>query len=337
MGTPRDRNGDSVLVLGGDGLLGSHLVRQLLERGYAVRVFVQPGSTSPTLDGLPLATIEGDLLGPPDRLAEAIRGCRFAFHCAAITDLWADADTVRRVNVEGTARVLDACVAECVQRLIYVGTASSYQFGDLEQPGDETGPFPALYRGIPYMETKYEAWQRVCRAVDERGLDAVGIAPTFLLGDLDWRPSSGELIRQFLDRGMRITSPGGRNFAFAPDVARAMVAAMDRGKTGECYLAGGHNLTYWEFFERVARLADVRPPQWVAPAPVLLAAGAAASAMARVRRRRGAFDLTLARISLAGTYYSSARARQELQMPTTPVDDAIASSIRSLREYGHIH
>ena len=59
--------------------------------------------------------------------------------------------------------------------------------------------------------------------------------------------------------------------------------------------------------------------------------------MARVRRRRAAFDLTLARLSLAGTYYTPARARRELQMPLTPVDDAIASSIRSLREYGHIH
>lgn len=328
---------DVVLVIGADGLLGSHLVRKLLDGGFAVRVMIQPGSDSPTLNNLPIERVQADLLSANGELSDAVRGCRFVFHCAAITNLWAPTELVWRVNLGGTGRVIDACLDHGVQRLVFTGSASSYSFGPPDNPGDESGSFPEQYRGIAYMESKYKAMKLVQAAIAQRGLDAVTIAPTFLLGGYDWRPSSGELIRQFIKRKMMFTSPGGRNFAYAPDVAGAMVAAMHKGKKGESYIAGGHNCSYLDFFSRVAGIAGgLSAPKIVLPPAAIVASGAAASLYGKLFSQRPRLNLTTARLSLFKTYYSSAKSVRELGMEQTPLEQAITESIASLREYGHI-
>jgi dihydroflavonol-4-reductase len=327
----------NVLVIGADGLLGSHLVRKLIARDCSVRVFIQPQSRSPTLDGLPVQLIEGDLLDADDRLEQAVAGCHFVFHCAAITDMWADAGITWQVNLEGTRRVLSACLEKGVDRLVFTGSASSFQFGTIDNPGDESGSFPAAYRGIAYMESKYRAMQLVREYADRRGLDAVVVAPTFLLGALDWRPSSGELIRQFIKRKMRFTSPGGRNFVHASDVALAMVAAAENGEKGQCYIAGGHNVSYLDFFTKVANIAGgVKPPRFVLPKSAIMACGAAGSLYGKVFSRRPPLNLKMARLALCGTYYSADKVVRELGMPQTPIDTAIAESVNSLRDYGYV-
>jgi len=330
------KTNEKVLVLGADGLLGSHLVRRLLERGFGVRVFLQPQRRSPTLDNLDLGRRTGDLSGNAKDLVEAVKGCAYVFHLAAITDLWADADAVWKVNFDGTLRVLDACLAAGVRRLVFVGSASSFQFGTLQNPGDEHGVFPKAYQGIPYMESKHRAAELVRQYVRERNLDAVIVAPTFMLGDLDANPSSGELIRQFIKRKLRFTSAGGRNFAHASDVAAAIVAALDQGRRGETYLAGGQNMTYFDFFTRVARLAGTHPPVAALPGGAVLAFGTIGSVLGKITGKRPPIDARMARLSLLGTYYRSDKAIAELAMPQTPIEVGIADTIRGLKSFGHI-
>lgn len=328
---------NDVLVIGADGLLGSHLVRRLIEHDHSVRVLVHPQSRSPTLDGLPVQVTRADLLSDDECLERAVRGCRHVFHCAAITDPWSSPELTWKVNLEGTRKVIVACLAMGIERLVFTGSASTFQFGPPERPGDESGSFPQQYRGIAYMESKHAATRLVLDAVRQRGLDAVVVAPTFLLGDLDWRPSSGELIRQFIKRRLLFTSPGGRSFACAADVAEALLAAAERGRRGECYIAGGRNLSYLEFFGLVARIAGgVRPPRVVLPASVVVASGAVGSLVGRLASRKPALDLMTARLSIHGSYYSSAKAIGELGMPQTATEIAIEQSIRSLRNYGHL-
>jgi putative CocE/NonD family hydrolase len=324
------------LVIGADGLLGSHLVRRLLDRGLEVRALIQPGSRSETLEGLPLQRMEGDLLDGTERLADAMAGCQGVFHLAAITSMWAPRELTFKVNVGGTRRVLEACLKAGVTRLIFCGSASSYQFGTLEAPGDEDGPFPEAYRGVAYMESKYEALQLVKGYVRDRGLDAVIVAPTFMLGDLDARPSSGELVRQFIRREMSVTTRGGRNFAYAPDVATAVVNAIEKGRRGESYLLGGVNLTYRDFFSRVAEQAGLEPPTHTLPEAAVLAAGAVGSLASKLTGKAAALNYTLARLSACGTYYSSEKAIRELDLPQTPIEAAIADTIKSLLRYGHL-
>ena len=324
------------LVTGADGLLGSRLVPELISHDFSVRAFVLPQSDSPTLDGLPIEVIRGNLLDQGS-IENAIKGCEYVFHCAAITDLRAKADIVWKVNLDGTEKILKGCVKEKVKRLIYVGSASSFMFGTKEIPGDETSSFPELYKGIPYMESKKKATELVMKYINEKKVDGVIIAPTFLLGDMDFRPSSGELIRQFIKRGLRFVPPGGRNFAYAGDVAKAMVAAVKKGQSGECYITGGQNISYFDFFSKVASMTKTtKPPAMTLPFPLVLAGGALGSVADMILKKQVPFNLQLARLSVYTTYYSSKKAVEKLGMPQTEIETGIKESISSLKKYGHI-
>lgn len=325
-----------VFVTGADGLLGSNLVRRLLEKGYEVRVLIYPGSRSTSLDDLQIDRIEGDLLESGPVLANAMQGCEGVFHVAAITDLWADPEFTWKVNLEGTRNILDACLAAGVKRMVFVGSASSIAPGSLEKPGDERGGFPEVYIGTPYMESKHKAAELVRQYVRERNLDAVIVAPTFLLGPFDTRPSGGELVQRFCEKGMRVTSPGGRNFAYAPDVAEGVRLAFEKGRSGETYLLGGENLTYKDFFGRVGRITGREGPRRVLSPGTILAVGSLASCVGKITGRKPKFDKNIARFSLLNTYYTSAKAIEELGLPQTPVETAIRDSVRSLIHYGHL-
>ena len=327
--------GQRVLVTGADGLLGSHITRKLLDGGFAVRTLIQPGSKSPTLEGLPIERVTGDLLSE-ESLVGAVNGCAHVFHCAAITDMWADKQLTWKVNFDGTRNVLDACEREGIGRLVFIGSASSFQFGTLESPGDESGSFPEAYRSQAYNESKHRAMNLVKEYVAEKGLDAVVIAPTFMIGSYDYRPSGGELIMQYIKRGMRYVSRGGRNFVNARDAADAAVKALERGRTGEVYIAGNINLTYFDFFSMAAKIAGADPPMLVLPNALVLAVGAAGSAYRAVSRRPALIDLRIARLSLCKTYYDPGKAVSELGMETTPIEGAIEESVESLKTYGHL-
>jgi dihydroflavonol-4-reductase len=279
--------------------------------------------------------VTGDILSK-ESLEGALKGCGHVFHCAAITDVWADKEFTWRVNFDGTRNVLDACVREGVGRLVFIGSASSFQFGTMETPGDESSPFPEAYRGQAYGESKHKAMDLVKEYVVEKGLDAVVVAPTFMIGSYDFRPSGGELIRQYIKRGMRNVSHGGRNFVNARDTAGAAVKALERGRTGEVYIAGNKNLSYFDFFSKVADIAAVEPPKRVIPNALVLAVGAAGSAYRAVSRRPALIDLRMARLSLCTTYYNPGKAISELGMETTPIEVAIEESLESLKQYGHL-
>lgn len=326
-----------VLVTGADGLLGANLVRELMAEGHDVRAFVLRNGAARTLAGLDIETIGGDLLDEDSTvLAGALHGCEAVFHCAGLTDMRAPEKLMWRVNFDGTRRIVDASLRAGVKRFIHTGSASSLQFGPMECPGDERGGFPPAHRGVAYAESKAEASKYVLDRVAHDGLDGLIVAPTFMLGPFDERPSSGELIRQFVRRRMRFTSPGGRNFAYVGDVARAMVSALQHGRTGETYLLGGTNLTYLEFFSLVARAVGTDPPRVVLPSTVVIAAGYAGSAAQVITRRPAALNATMGRLACTRTYYDSSKAIAELSMPQTPVEQAIAESVRSLRGYSHI-
>ena len=95
-------------------------------------------------------------------------------------------------------------------------------------------------------------------------------------------------------------------------------------------------LTSMVVFTKVAKVAGLTPPRLVLPRAVVLAGGAAGSLYERISGKRALINLNLARLSLLGTYYDSAKAIKELGLAQTPIDTAIEESIRSLKEYGHL-
>jgi dihydroflavonol-4-reductase len=321
-------------VTGADGLLGANLVRTLLAAGHSVRALVLPSSPAQVLDGLPIEVVRGDLLTAD--LNRLLDGCAHVFHCAAITDMRAPAELTFKVNVEGTLRLVAAALRAGVRRFVHTASASAHAFGSIAHPGNEESPFPAVYRDVPYMASKAEATLRVREAIAHDGLDAVFVAPTFMIGGLDARPSSGQLIVEFLRRRMRLVPPGGRNFAYVGDVAAGMLAALERGRSGEIYICGGENLTYRQFFTAVARAAGVAAPIGTLPRAAVLAAGAAGSFYQTLTGRPALVDRRMARLGSQGAWYTSTKAIRELDLPQTPIAGAINEALAWLRRAGHL-
>jgi len=173
--------------------------------------------------------------------------------------------------------------------------------------------------------------------VKKYDLDAVIVAPTFMFGAYDSRPSSGELIRQYISRDIRIVPPGGRNFVNARDAAKAVVSSLYNGRTGQSYILGGLNLSYFDFFSSVFRIAEQKPPRLVAPKALMRIGGLFGSLSEKISKRKPLLDKRLARFSCICAYYSSAKANKELNMQQTNIETTVSESIQSLQDYGFLN
>ena len=150
-----------VMVTGADGVLGSNLVRVLLDRGHVIRILQLTGTTSPTLEGLPIEQRQGNILDS-DSIEDCMEGMEAVIHCAASTQVFpAKNDFIRRVNVEGTNNIADACLKLNVQRMVYVGTANSFGTEPYAPAlADERCDYTSHVYGLDYMDSKREAANR---------------------------------------------------------------------------------------------------------------------------------------------------------------------------------
>lgn len=312
-----------VLVTGPDGLLGSNLVRELLNRGYAVTAMTQTSQTPETLSGLAIQLKTGDLLDDL-RIHEIVAGMDVVIHCAANTCTYpARAEIINKVNIDGTKNVVDACLKHQVKRLIVVGSANSFSPGSIDHPGTENAPYAGYQYGLDYMDSKYVAKELVLDAVEKSGLNAVIVCPTFMIGPYDSRPSSGALILGLYNKKIPGYTKGGKNYVAVKDVAVGIANAIEKGRKGECYILGNTNLTYLEFFQKIETAIAIRRPRLKLNGRLVILFGWINSKLAGILRYKPALTYELARLSAGDHYYSAQKAVRELDLPQTPIENAL--------------
>jgi dihydroflavonol-4-reductase len=326
-----------ILVTGPDGVLGSNLVRELLQRNYKVNVLVEPGKDPITLKGLPITVIHGNILDAVS-IDQAIQGKEIVFHCAAATSVYKPRnEMVNRVNIEGTKNVIDAVLKHGVKRLVYVGTANSFSFGSsLDAPGVEDTPYLSVKYGLDYMDSKYKAQQLILAAVKDKGLPALVVNPTFMIGPYDSRPSSGAMILAVHQGRVPGYSNGGKNYVAVKDVATAMANAITMGRIGECYIVGNVNLSYKDAFALIANTIGAKIPTRRLSNFMVQAYGTSNSFFAGIFGYYPAVTKELAQISCENHYYSAAKAQKELQMPQTPLEVAIKECFDWFKENNYL-
>jgi dihydroflavonol-4-reductase len=311
-----------VLVTGADGLLGSNLVRELLIRGYAVSALIQHGRKTNTLDGLPLEKTEGDLLCK-DCISKALEGCHYLIHAAASTSVWPTRnETVRKINIQGTRNIAECALEANVERMVYVGTANSYGFGSKLSPGHEENGYVAYKYKVDYLDSKYEAHQVVIENV-KRGLNAIIVNPTFMIGPFDSGPSSGSLIIALSKQKIVGFTGGGRNYIYVKDVAVAVANALTMGRIGQGYILGNTNLSYEEAFTLIGNILGVKPPQRKIPNWAALMFGHLSTITAKITGTPPTISYPLARIALDDHYFTPKKAIEELRLPQTPLEVAV--------------
>ena len=325
-----------VLVTGPDGLLGSNLIRELLNRGYSVTAMMENDKKSLTIENLPIQRIVANLLNTQD-IINATVGVDIVIHCAASTSMFpARSEIINKVNIGGTQNIVDACKKNKVKRLIYVGTANSFGSGNLHNLGTEKNLYSSEHYGLDYMDSKYKAQLIVLENAKNGSLNAIVVNPTFMIGPFDSRPSSGEMLLSVYKRKIPGYTLGGKNFIAVKDVAVAITNAITNARNGECYILGNENLTYKQAFEKIAKTIGVNPPRIKFPTKAVLAFGKINSFLATTFKYTTKMPYELTLLSSEIHYYSSAKARDELGLPQIPIEVAIKDCFEWFLENGYL-
>jgi len=278
----------------------------------------------------------GSFLNPTD-LKKALVDCQVAVHVAANTSQWAsDYEDYRKPNIDGTRLMLEACLNAGIERFIFVGSANAFGPGSQEAPGDESTPFTKLQRQSGYMRSKYEAQQLVLDFHRKHNFPAIVVNPTFMLGKHDAKPSSGQMLLMAHGKKLMPHPTGGKNFVHVEDVATGIVSAIEKGRSGECYLLANENLSYQEFFSKMQTVCDWPKHLVKLPKPLLNLAGQAGTWYERLSGNPAKLNDINAKLLQADNYYSPAKAVRELQLPQTPVEEAIKDALVWFEENGYL-
>jgi dihydroflavonol-4-reductase len=313
-------------VTGATGLLGNNLVRHLVARGAEVTVLAR-GANRRELAGLDVRVVQGDL-DDSAALAECFRGAEVVVHAAAlVTIAFGERSAMERVNVEGTRAVCAAVPAGA--RLVHVSSVDGLGMRTREHPADEDCEPKPEEGGVPYVDTKRAADQ-VVRA---SGLDHVIVHPAFMVGPWDWKPSSGRMILA-IARGLgRFPPGGGNNFVHVRDVCEGVVAASE-ARSGGAWILGNENLDYREAWTRIAAVTGGPRPLATIPRFAGRVAERALSLGAALGLREGDVNAATTRMAFAPHYFDPSRARRELGLAATPVDEAFREAWEWFGEYG---
>ncbi|RXK61475.1 NAD-dependent epimerase/dehydratase family protein [Lacibacter luteus] len=324
-----------ILITGATGLLGSNLVRLLVERGYSVGVFIHTRSYTKTLQNLPIKKHFGDILDP-ESVEAAVQEYNVVIHAAAITEFWPSrSKKIREVNIEGTRNVVEAVKKFNIQRLIYIGSGSSVNAPDDHPEKYELSFIGAKY-GLDYVDSKYIALRYVLEKARQDGLPALAILPTFMIGPYDSLPSSGKLILALAKRKLKFYSGGGRNFVHVRDVATAIANSIEKGRVGKYYVAGNENMTYSEFFEKVTNIVGVQPPQYKLSDRVIQLAGFLSGLSSELMGNKPILSYPTAKIACDKLYVDCNDTIEELDMPQTPIETAITECYDWLNKNEHL-
>jgi dihydroflavonol-4-reductase len=325
----------TTLVTGGTGFVGAHVVRALLRRDRRIRCLVRRDGDRRNLAGLPIEIVEGDL-GEPASLQQALRGCRELFHCAADYRLFArDARELYRVNVDGTDDLFRAAAAAGVERVVYTSSVGTLPTSDDGPPVDERAP--PNRKGLigHYKKSKFDA-ERVAERWHRRGLPVVIVNPSTPVGERDVKPTpTGQIIVDFLRGKVPAYVDTGLNLIDVQDVAEGHVLASERGRAGEKYILGHQNLSLREIFQALARLTGRRPPRVRLPHFIPIAVAALDTGWAHLTGRRPRVALEAARMARHRMFFDAAKARRDLGLPQSPIEDALARAVTWFQREGY--
>ncbi|MEX0812360.1 MAG: SDR family NAD(P)-dependent oxidoreductase [Chitinophagales bacterium] len=249
-----------VLVTGASGFVGSYLCRYLLKEGFEVRALKRKTSDLSLLGESQneIEWVEGDIL-EVDSLAEAMDGIEKVYHSAAVVSYSKQKEkALFKVNVEGTANVVNTALEKNVKKLLHVssvaaiGKAKSDELLTEEQQWEEDGT------NSPYGFSKYLAEMEVWRGMAE-GLSAVIINPSFVLGAGKWSDSSVKIFQRVYE-GLSFYPKGSNGYVDVRDVAKVAIELMESNINRQRFIVNTDNLSYRSVFSQIALAMGKKPP-----------------------------------------------------------------------------
>ena len=325
----------TTLVTGAAGFLGSHVTRQLVARGDAVRVLMRPSSNNRAISDLPLEYVTGDLRDGAS-LDRAMSGVKRVFHVAADYRLWAkNPQEIYDSNVGGTKNLLAAAKSAGIEQLVYTSTVATIAVDRPELPNESTDAKLEEMIGH-YKRSKWMAEQEVLEAA-RAGFPAIVAMPTTPVGPWDWKPTpTGKIILDFLNGKMPGYVETGLNFVGVEECASGHLLVSERGKIGERYLLGAENLTLKNLLDVLAGITGLRAPGMKIPHGVALGVAYVESAFSRLIGKEPQIPVEGVRIAQHKMFVDSSRAQRELGFHPGPLAAALERAVRWYRANGYV-
>lgn len=332
-----------ILVTGATGLLGSHVVVDLLRRGYEVRAMYREASRKEVIYRLlefyypeeaaslvqKLSWFQGDVLDLSD-VEESLRGIEKVVHCAALVSFHRrDFNTLFKVNRQGTANLVNFALSAEVKQFVHVSSTAAIGSDSVYTDGlkRETNSWNPNDEVSGYSLSKFSAEKEVWRAAEE-GLAVSIVNPSVMFGPGSWEESSLKIFRT-LQKGLKFYTGGANAFVDVRDVSGLIVQLIETEKTGERYLVTGTNSSFKELFDRICRQLHVKAPSILA-GPFLTGLAWRLSGMwGRFTGVRPTITKESARSSQGNSAFSNEKLLRAFpEFRFTDLEDTIATTIR---------
>ena len=321
-----------IFVTGGTGLVGSHILLRLAKEGIPCKALKRETSSLQICENVfshydakelfaKINWIQGDVTDIPS-LEKAMEGCSRVLHCAAIVSFHSsDAELMRKVNIEGTANVVNVALSKGIKKLGYVSSIAALGRNSTVGIVNEECYFQATKLDSNYALSKYYAEQEVWRASQE-GLDVVITNPSVILGPGDWEKGSSQIFKKIYS-GLKFYTPGSTGYVDVVDVANSLVDLLLSSSKNERFIVNGANLKYRDCFDRIA-IVFGRPKASIQVNPFLKElAWRFELVRSFITSKKPLLTKETANSAMIDGAYSTKKIKKEIDFQFTPIEQTI--------------
>ena len=321
----------TAFVTGATGFVGLNLVEELLAQGWRVIALHRKDSDLKYLRRLPAVRAVGDVTDAASVRRAMPQDVDAVFHVAGDTGLWSQRDAEQeRINVGGTRNVVGAALERRARRFVHTSSISAYGLHRIRI--DEGAEQRGASSRVGYERSKFRAEEAV-RAGIERGLDAVILNPAGIVGRYDTR-GYARFVTLVASGRLPGVPPGSRSLCCARDVARAHIAAAERGRKGENYLLGGTDASYLDLVREIGAALGRRVPSRPTPAWALRALGAFGALQSALTGKRPTLTPEVVRMVTADVTCDCTKAMAELGYRAVPLGEMVRECVDWLAAEG---
>ena len=321
-----------ILITGGTGFLGIHIVRQFLDAGEK-NLRVMASSVPNWMKDAGVEAVEGSVTNRED-VANAVKNVEVVYHLAGkVSRENKDAAVMNKIHVEGTRILCEAAKEAGVKTFVLASSSGTIAVSETEEILDETYPTPIeIISRWAYYASKYYQERTALDNFDGKGLKLVILNPSLLLGTDDERLSSTKPILDFLARKIPYAPGGGLSFVDARDAATAFIYALEKGRHREKYLLGAANMSFPEFFGRLERLSGVSAPMLRVPKKLAMTGASLIDSVFKNWNKTSPIQPKEVEQAEYFWYFDSAKAEEELNFAPRDSQETLQNTIAYLRE-----
>lgn len=334
-----------ILVTGGTGLVGSHLLYQLSKENKSIKAIYRNEkklaivkkvfsyySQNPDALFNNIDWVRADLLDIP-LLTEAFKDVSYVYHCAAFVSFEPNKyHLLRKTNIEGTANIVNLCIANNVKKLCYVSSVAAIGHTNNNEKIDENTQWNPEADNSVYGITKYGAEMEVWRGTQE-GLDAVIVNPGVIIGPGIWKYGSGNIFKKVAN-GLTHYTTGAVGYIDVFDVVNSMTQLLESNIKNERFVLVAENWTYKYFIDCIANALKVKSPSKKAGKTILGIGWRVDWIYCKLTGKRRTLSKQLANTLMTKSLYNNNKIKHSLDFTFKPIEDAVKEvSIIYLNEH----